>query len=515
MIVLGVSLATGIELGTQVAVNIILVDMKGNIAASQDQISWVIIVYSAAFFSVLPLTDWFARRLSHRKYLVASLLLYATGAFGCFSSHSLSELLVARAIMGLGGGAFLVRGLITLFKFYDPQHRRIALMTFALFVTSSRALMPVLFGAVTDMGRWNLAFLVLVPLALIAAAFLYISLPRGIESEVRAPSVDPLGTACLVTGLIALQVVMSRGEQDMWFQSRLICLMAVLCILSLAAFIWSDMRPDNPNPLLNLRVLLADSALTSGIGVAIILGALLAAGLYLLPLFLRGIQGYSATQTAWFFCVDGISTLLGILMAIRLMPKLTPRGVVLLGLCMNVAANSLLVFMLTPDTPALDLCAILVLHGVSLGILLPSVTNMLLGHAHFRYIAFGMTIYYTFRQLGGSIGVAVTVALLDIRETFHSSRLLDTANRLNPTVSDVVRHLGFRLHAQGLPSNLAHEGAFRLFQLMVAKQTALLAFIDVFWGLALLGLVAIVIVLVLARRGMTKAVPVSGIPQHY
>ena len=50
---------------------------------------------------------------------------------------------------------------------------------------------------------------------------------------------------------------------------------------------------------------------------------------------------------------------------------------------------------------------------------------------------------------------------------------------------------------------------------MVAKQTALLAFIDVFWGLALLGLAGIVLVLIFARSGMTKTVPVSGMSQHY
>ena len=411
---------------------------------------------------------------------------------------------------GVARVALNLRGLDT-----GALARGMALVTFALFVTSSRALMPVLFGAVTDMGTWNLAFLVLVPLALIAAAFLYVPLPRGIDVDARPTNMDSLGTACLVTGLIAFQVVMSRREQDMWFQSNLICFMAIVCVLSLAVFVWWDTHPANTNPLLNLRVLLADSALATGIGVAAILGALLASGLYLLPFFLRQIQGYSATQTSWFFCVDGLSTFLGIVTAIKFMPKLTPRGVVLLGLCANVAANLLLVFMLAPDTPALDLCAILVLHGVSLGMLLPGVTNVLVGHAHFRYIAFGMTIYFTFRQLGGAIGVAATVALLDIRETLHSSRLLDAANRLNPMVRDLVRHLGFRLHAQGLPSNVAHEGAFRLFQLMVAKQTALLAFIDVFWGLALLGLVGIVLLLIFARSGMTKTVPVSAISQHY
>jgi hypothetical protein len=115
------------------------------------------------------------------------------------------------------------------------------------------------------------------------------------------------------------------------------------------------------------------------------------------------------------------------------------------------------------------------------------------------YIAFGITINYTFRQMGGAIGVAATVALLDIRETLHSSRLLDVANRLNPAVQNVVRHLEFWLHVSGLPSNIAHEGASRLFQVLVAKQTALLAFIDVFWGLAMLGVIGIALVLTFTR----------------
>src|SRR5262249_36016365 len=157
---------------------LILIDMKGNIAASQDELSWVVIAYGAAFLSVVPLTAWFVRRLGNRDYLVISLLVYGAGAFACFLSRTLPEVLAARAVMGLGGGAFLVRALVAMNRLFPPAERVKAFAVFGLFVHSSRALMPVLFGVVTDRGRWNLAFLALVPLALLAAALLYAFIPR-------------------------------------------------------------------------------------------------------------------------------------------------------------------------------------------------------------------------------------------------------------------------------------------------------------------------------------------------
>lgn len=515
MTLIGVSLATSIGLGTEVAINVILPDMKGNVAASQDQISWVIIVYSAAFFAILPLTDWFARKLGHRNYLVASLFLYSTGALGCFLSHSIWELLAARVVMGVGGGAFLVRALISLYRLYDERHRFFALFTFATFVTSSRALFPVLFGAVTDYRTWNIAFLVLVPLALLAAALLYLGLPQRLEFAPHPPRADAIGATLIVVGLVAFQVVMSRGEQDMWLQSNLIRFMAIVCLVCLAAFVWWDTRPANSNPLLNLRLLAAERDLASGIALALILGALLAAGLYLLPQYLREVQGYSATKVSWFFCVDGFATLCGIVTAAKLTPKITARVVLLSGLCMNVGANLLFVSELTVGTPAHDLYAILLLHGISLGMLLLGTTNVLLGHEHFRFIGFGMTIYFSFRQLGGALGVAATVALVDIRETLHSSRLFDTANRLNPIARRVLSHLGLLLHAKGLPTNIAHGGSFRLFQGLVLRQTALLSFIDVFWCLALLGAAGIVLTLVFANRRHGRTAPVPSVYQYY
>jgi DHA2 family multidrug resistance protein len=509
MIVVGLGLAAAVELGTTIAINVILTDMKGNVAASQDEISWVVTVYGAAFLCVVPLTTWFVRRLGTRNYLVLSLLLYGGGAFGCFLSESLPALLASRIVMGLGGGAFLVRAMSAITRMHAPNERGPALLVFALIVNSSRALMPVLFGVVTDNTRWNFAFLAIVPLALLASTLLYKVIPRRLEFEPDPPPIDFFTVSLIVVGLTTFQVAMSRGEQDMWLESPLICSMLVIAVVCLVLFVWRDSRRENPNPVLNLRLLSRESALASGTLVAVIFGVLLSASLFVLPQYLRGVQGYNATQTAFFFCVDASATFVGLAFGAKFAPKFSPQVVVLLGLSIFAIANHLLTLQLTPDTPALNLYLIVVLHGASLGMQIPAVSGMLLGKSNPRYLAFDMAIYYHLRGVGSVLGVSAAAAMLDIRESVHSSRLLDVAGRLNPDVQRLLTGLGHVLHAKGLPASTAELGSYQIFQGLVARQTLTLAYIDIFWCFQMLALAGIVLVLVLwpdARRAASTVV---------
>jgi len=509
MIVVGLGLAAATELGTTIAINVILTDMKGNVAASQDEISWVVTVYGAAFLCAVPLSTWFARRLGTRNYLVLSLLLYGGGALGCFLSKTLPALLVSRIVMGIGGGAFLVRAMTAITQLHAPNERGPALLVFALIVNSSRAIMPVLFGVVTDNTRWNIAFLAIVPLTLVAAGLLYKVIPRRLEFEPDPPPIDLISTGLIVAGLTAFQVAMSRGEQDMWLESRLICSMLVIAAVSLVVFVWRDTRQENANPVLNLRLLWREPSLASGTLLAVIFGVLLSASLFVLPQYLRGVQDYNATQTALFFCADAIAMYVGLAFGANFAPKLSPQVVVLLGLSIFLIANHLLTLHLTADTPALNLYLIVVLHGASLGMQVPAVSGILLGKSSPRYLAFDMAIYYHLRGVGSVLGVSAAAAMLDIRESVHSSRLLDVAGRLNPDVQRLVTGLGHALHARGLPATTANLGSYQIFQGLVARQTLTLAYIDIFWCFQMLALAGIVLVLVLwpnARRAASAVV---------
>jgi DHA2 family multidrug resistance protein len=510
MIVIGLGLSTCMELGTTAAVNVILPDMQGNVGATADQISWAITIYSTAFLCSLPLSPWLARRFGHRNHILLSIFVYALGAFGCFLSRELWLLLFSRAVMGIGGGGLLVRSLVTIYQLVQGKARLKLFLLYGVVLQSFRALMPLIFGAVTDWITWNAAFLIIIPIALSSAALIYIFMSGEMHFEAAPPRPDFAGIGFLVAGVTAFQVIASRGEQDDWFGSLHLRVAFVIGIFALSAFVFRDSNLNNPNPLLNLRLILTQRTLSAGLGIAIIVGAIFGAGLYVLPQYLRTIQTYSATQAGAFSFLDGLASLTGYYLMMKLLPRVGPFYLDLVALTLFIIANFALVHVLTTDTPGATICMFLILHGVSTAMLLPGIGMLILPQVDLQFISFGAAIYLFFRNLGTSLGVSGVVAWLDIRQTLHSSRLLDTANRLNPKVDQITRALTGLLHSRGLAINSSSLGADQLFSGLVNTQARLLAIIDVFWALQILGLAGIVLLLI--WRGVSTGVANVSVP---
>src|SRR5208283_1336754 len=169
-ILLSVGLVTAIEISNRISINILLPDMQGNVAASSDAISWVIILYNLGFLCSLALSAWMTRVIGTRRHLLYSVLLYSIGAIGCASSaHSFNLLLVSRVIMGFGGGAFLVRTVI-LAGLMFPGKARINAVTWLyglLFVFQISY--PVTIGWIDDTFAWHYAFLLDFPFLILGS----------------------------------------------------------------------------------------------------------------------------------------------------------------------------------------------------------------------------------------------------------------------------------------------------------------------------------------------------------
>ena len=109
-ILLSVGMVTAIEISNRLSINVFLPDMQGNVGASSDEISWVIILYNVGYLCSLALAAWMSRVIGARRHLLISIAIYSVGSMGCvLSTGNLTQLLISRLIMGFGGGAFLVR----------------------------------------------------------------------------------------------------------------------------------------------------------------------------------------------------------------------------------------------------------------------------------------------------------------------------------------------------------------------------------------------------------------------
>src|SRR6202453_1112085 len=112
-VLLTVGMVAAIEISNRLSINVFLPDMQGNVGASSDEISWVIILYNVGYLCSIAFSYWMTRVIGTRRHLLLSIAVYAVGSMGCvLSTGSLGRLLVSRLIMGFGGGAFLVRVVI-------------------------------------------------------------------------------------------------------------------------------------------------------------------------------------------------------------------------------------------------------------------------------------------------------------------------------------------------------------------------------------------------------------------
>ncbi|HEY0703959.1 MAG TPA: MFS transporter [Candidatus Acidoferrales bacterium] len=503
-ILLSVGLVTGVEISSRLSINVLLPDMQGNVAGSPDSISWVVILYNLGFLCSLALSYWMTRRLGARNHLLLCLGLYATGALGCACSpHNLTLLLISRVIMGFGGGAFLARTVILAGLMFPGKARIQAVTWLYLELFIFQISYPATMGWIADHLNWNYAFLLDLPFLAIGAFLIAKYVPPGyLFVRTEESYVDAWGVGLLVAALASMQIALSRGERDEWFQSPFIVSFIVIAVVGFAIFLWWDWRPENPSPVLHLRTIWKERPLRASLGIVTIVGAMLGAGLYVLPQYLRHVQDFSSAQTGGFVSAFTGGLAIGLVLSLRsVMPRIGGARTVALGATMMCATCVTFIYVWTPTTPSWLLAICTGLQGFSLAPLLLGAANIATSQAALADMNDVSTSFFFVRQLGNTFGVTAATVMFDFRMTFHSSRMLDIANRLDPTLQSALAQYSNLILRNGGAGSDPSLGALQIFQNTVIVQSQVLAFIDIYFGLAVL---SVAILCLLGLSGIKK-----------
>jgi predicted MFS family arabinose efflux permease len=503
IILLAVSLITAVEISNRLSVNVLLPDMQGNVAANADEISWVLTLYNIGFICSMALSSGMRRILGARRHFLVSIALYSIGAIGCFlSEHSLSLLLTSRVVMGFGGGSFLVRMVVLSAAFFPGTSSRKP-MTYALLILfGAQIFYPMAMGKIDDTFHWNYAFLIDFPFLLVGTFFIWKYMPPGhLFERGHRLKFDYRGTFLLLLSMFTLQTALSRGERDMWLQSPRIAICLAVGVISLIFFLIWEMHPRNDQPVLHLRSVLESHNLRTSFLLVMVLGATMGTALFILPQYLRAVQSFSATQTGEMFGFYALGLCLGGLLTLRvLIPRWGGLFATLFGFVLEILIFGFSMNLWTPDTPTLVLRWIIGSQGFALGPLWFGVANMAVAGIDLPRISEAEATYYFVRQLGNSFGVTAAAVIYDRRLTLHSSRLLDTANRLDPTVTRYLSAFAGTVHRNGGPGSVPNLGALQIFQQIVDVQSKLLSFVDISYCLGILCVVGVLLALTSRER---------------
>ena len=500
-LLLGLALATGMEFYTFESVNLVLPDITGTLGISFDEASWLLTVYSCALFLGVPISIWLAGHLGYKRFLIGSTLLFAAATVGSTLSPTLNSMLIWRAVSGLAGAGLTVWWRASVYVLMPKARRSPSLMrvSVGLYLASATGLL--LSGFLTDQLNWRL---ICVPNIFLAAGAVWLlqrhfpELPTPQSS--RLQHTDRWGLVLLSTGVVCLQMVLSRGHIDDWFEAPRIRILALISVVAFVAFIHWQKSSDNPYPLFNLS-LLKDRNVVAAILIGVLLGMILSGSLFVLPEFLRNVdaQTHSATQTGRLIAFYA-------LVAAAVRPSITwlaarfgPRKLMAVALTMMISAMLLLYRWLTTSTPDGYFLLPLGLYAACLAALLPSVGSGTVAKLDQANLLDGVSLYMTFRQLGAALGVAFLTILIERRETLHSSRLYEHLDIGNISTRGTLEHTSTYLVAHaGASTSDAYLTSVGLLSHTSIHQVEVLSYADCFLFMAVAGAIAMLLIPVMS-----------------
>jgi len=505
LIAVTVTLATFMELLDTSIANVSLPHIAGGLSTGQDESTWVLSSYLVANAVVLPLSAWFSRLMGRKNYYMLSVTLFTASSLLCGLAPSLGWLIFFRVLQGTGGGGLAPVEQAILVDTFPAEKRATAFAVYSIAIVTAPAIGPTLGGWITDTYSWRWVFFINIPIGLLSLLLSgsLISDPPEFTRERRANKgklkVDYIGILLVAIGFGCLEVVLDKGEREDWLQSSFIVAFLVTAIGALVAgVVWELKRKD---PVVDLTLLKERNfALASGL--YFIVFFILFASTLLVPLMLQSLFGYTATDAGMVLSPGAMVIVVLVPLVVMIMKRLQPRWMMGLGLMVCAFAS----FSMTQ----------LNLNGDYSSFVIP---RMVLGLGFaFLFIPLNLTAYSylpleknnrasslinLFRNLGGSFGVAFVATMLARRSQFHQTVLGAHISAYDQAAGATVRSITGKLVAAGVPAGEALTRAQALIYATVQKQSALLAFLDVFWLLCLLALAAVPLVLLIKniRRG--------------
>jgi DHA2 family multidrug resistance protein len=314
-------------------------------------------------------------------------------------------------------------------------------------------------------------------------------------------SVDYWGIGMLAVAVGALQIVLDKGQQEDWFESKWIAMLAVICAITFIAFIVHELRTRNP--VVHLRVF-KERTYATGVFLMTTLGFVLYGSLVLLPIFLQTLLGYPALQAGIAMAPRGMGSFIAMPIIGILTARFDPRKLLAIGL-IGGGYTLFLLSWLNLSAGYWDIFWPQFIQGVSLGLLFVPLTTVTMDRIAREEMGNATSIFNLMRNIGGSMGIAAVTTMLSRRTQFHVQTLGSHVTPYDPQSQLMIERLRQSLIQRGLDPVTAAKSAYAALFGMVQQQASVLSFVEAFYVLGIIFVSALPLVLLLRKpRGAAE-----------
>jgi DHA2 family multidrug resistance protein len=491
----------GVALGAFMAVldiqitNSSLAEIQGALGATLEEGSWIATSYLVAEIIVIPLTGWLSKVFSIRRYLIFNAVCFIFFSVCCAWAWDLQSMIVFRALQGITGGVLIPMAFSTILTTLPPSKQPVGMAMYALTATFAPSIGPGIGGWLTDNFGWQYIFyLNIVPGILLVAALWYALPKEKLEIQLLRQG-DWLGIAGMALGLGCLEVVLEEGNRKDWFESELIVRLAILSVIGLAIFLWTQLK--GKKPFINLRLLGRRNFGVASVA-NVTLGAALYGSIYLMPLYLAQIQGYNALQIGQVLMMLGLPQLFIVPLVPKIMQKVDGRLMVGAGLLL-FASSSFINSTMTNLTGFDQLMVSQLVRALGQPLIMIPLSSIATAGMEKAEVGSGSALFNMMRNLGGSIGIATISTLLTRREQLHSNRIGEHISLADPETQERIQTLTNAFIARGSDAVQAYNQSLKAIDAVVRRESFVMAYNDCFYVLAFALLLSTLTVFLLQR----------------
>lgn len=480
-----------------------LQDIGGGLSAAQDQISWVQTAYLIAEICMIPLSGWLTRVFSTRWLFTVSAAGFTLTSLLCGMAWNIESMIVFRALQGFLGASMIPTVFTSSFHYFQGSRRIYSAAVIGTIASIAPTLGPVIGGWITDALNWRWLFYInLVP-------GIFVTLVTPLLVKIDRPDLsllkgaDYLGIVLMSVGLGSLEYVLEEGARWNWFDDPTIETLSVVAVVAGISFVIRSLTFKNP--VVDLRAL-GNRNFLLGCILSFLTGVCIFATIYLTPLFLGYIRGFSAWQIGVAIASTGAASLIGVPVYIALAKKFDTRWLMMFGMaCFGLSMWDFT--FITHDWGSRELLLPQILRGFPQVFAVAPAVNLGLGSISPNRLKYASGLFNMMRNLGGAIGIAVCGTILNDRTNLHFLRLAEHLNAGNAAMQGTMNQVSAKFAAaHGGDVVHGHEIALKQLWSLTYREARVQTFADAFLVIAISLAIATVLVPLL-RKVATSTAP--------
>ena len=485
LVVLGIMTASLLQILDSTIANVAIPHMQAALGATPDEVSWVLTSYIVASAVGMPATGWISDRVGSRRLFILSTAGFILSSMLCGMAQNITQMVLFRVLQGLTGAFISPLSQAAMLDINPPSRQAQMMSIWGMGLMTGPIVGPLLGGWLTEYLNWRWVFYVNVPLGIAALAILIAQLP---SRPIQKRRFDLFGFGVIAVGITALQLLLDRGNHVDWYGSAEIWIYTI----TIACMVWMGAVHfiTSTKPTLFSGALFASRSFVAAFFFMAVIGMVMYASMALMPSMLQRLLGYSVMGTGWAMMPRGVGTLISMYIAgVSMRRGIDPRPVVMTGFLLVAASFwEMSTWSLAVDQTPIVLSGLV--QGLGLGLLFMPLNSSAFATLPQTLRTDGSSLLNLSRSMGASLGIAITTGLLG--RNWQASHA-DLGSHVTASMTAMIDVSALDRFQQFGTAAMAYV------DVQVNRQAAMIAYIDNYYLMMWISLIAAPLVLVIRR----------------